>query len=198
MGKPPGTSTATGSSSAASSKIDKKKSKKRERVEEEEEVYVVEKILDKRVLEDGTVLYYLKWRNYPESDNTWEPVTNLDCDELISEFEKVYALSQVHSSKGASAASSPPKKKRTNKKPNNGYDAANEPIGFERGYEAEEIIGATDLDGQIMFNIKWKGADILDWVPAKEANVKCPQVVIKYYESCLTWKTEDDGESGDS
>ena len=34
-----------------------------------------------------------------------------------------------------------------------------------------------------------KGADILDWVPAKEANVKCPQVVIKYYESCLTWKT---------
>ena len=61
----------------------------------------------------------------------------------------------MHSSKGASAASSPPKKKRTNKKPNNGYDAANEPIGFERGYEAEEIIGATDLDGQIMFNIKW-------------------------------------------
>jgi len=90
------------------------------------------------------------------------------------------------------------KKKRTHKKQNNGYDASNEPIGFERGYEAEEIIGATDLDSQIMFNIKWKGADILDWVPAKEANVKCPQVVIKYYESCLTWKTEEDGESGDS
>ena len=62
---------------------------------------------------------------------------------------------QVHSSKGASAASSPPKKKRTHKKQNNGYDASNEPIGFERGYEAEEIIGATDLDSQIMFNIKW-------------------------------------------
>ena len=56
MGKP--------SASASSSKhgTEKKKSKKRERVEEEEEVYVVEKILDKRVLEDGTVLYYLKWR----------------------------------------------------------------------------------------------------------------------------------------
>ena len=34
-----------------------------------------------------------------------------------------------------------------------------------------------------------KNTDILDWVPAKEANVKCPQVVIKYYENCLTWKT---------
>ena len=40
-----------------------KKSKKRDRAEtEEEEVYVVEKILDKRVIPDGTVLYYLKWR----------------------------------------------------------------------------------------------------------------------------------------
>jgi len=193
----PKTSTPTSKpSSSATNSVDKKKSssKKRERVEEEEEeVYVVEKIIDKRVLEDGTVLYYLKWRNYPESDNTWEPVTNLDCDELISEFEK------VHSSKGASAAAnSPPKKKRSTNKKNNGYSATNEPIGFERGYEAEEIIGATDLDGQIMFNIKWKGADILDWIPAKEANVKCPQVVIKYYESCLTWKNEDDDESGDS
>ena len=56
MGKP---STAAGSSKHSG---EKKKSKKRERVEEEEEVYVVEKILDKRVLEDGTVLYYLKWR----------------------------------------------------------------------------------------------------------------------------------------
>ena len=47
-----------------SAKGEKKKSKKRERVEEEEEeeIYVVEKILDKRVLEDGTILYYLKWR----------------------------------------------------------------------------------------------------------------------------------------
>jgi len=172
-----------------------KKSKKRDRAEaEEEEVYVVEKILDKRVIPDGTVLYYLKWRNYPESDNTWEPVTNLDCDELISEFEKVWAANN-HSQKGASAGSTSPSKKKRSSKKNNGFnDVGNEPIGFERGYEAEEIIGATDLDGQIMFNIKWKNTDILDWVPAKEANVKCPQVVIKYYENCLTWKTEDDAE----
>ena len=97
-------------------------------------------------------------------------VSNLDCDELITEFEK------EHSSRGASAVNEPPKKKRSQKKQNNGLDSS-ELIGFERGFEAEEIIGATDLDGQIMFNIKWKGADILDWVPSKEANVKCPQVV---------------------
>ena len=53
-----------------------------------DDVYVAEKILDKRVLPDGTVLYYVKWRNYPETDNTWEPVINLDCDELLSEFEE--------------------------------------------------------------------------------------------------------------
>ena len=31
----------------------------------------------------------------------------------------------------------------------------NEPIGFERGLEPEEILGATEQDGQILFLMKW-------------------------------------------
>ncbi|VVC30845.1 Chromo shadow domain,Chromo domain, conserved site,Chromo/chromo shadow domain,Chromo domain [Cinara cedri] len=55
-------------------------------LDEPEEEYSVEKILDKRVKE-GKVEYYLKWRGYSDDDNTWEPVENLDCEELIVEFE---------------------------------------------------------------------------------------------------------------
>ena len=49
--------------------------------------YSVEKIVDKSD-RFGQVRYLIKWKGYDESDNTWEPIDNLYCDDLIEEFEK--------------------------------------------------------------------------------------------------------------
>ena len=43
-----------------------------------EELYSIEKILDKRIRKGGRAEYLIKWLNYPESENTWEPENNLD------------------------------------------------------------------------------------------------------------------------
>ncbi|KAM0728277.1 Chromobox protein-like protein 1 [Formica fusca] len=61
--------------------------------------------------------------------------------------------------------------------------------GFKRGLEADKILGSADDNGELMYLMQWKGTDAVDMVPAKEANIKCPQIVIRFYEDRLAWHT---------
>ncbi|GFW81660.1 chromobox protein homolog 5 [Trichonephila clavipes] len=149
--------------------------------------------LKRRRIVDGKVQYFLKWHGYPNEDNTWEPEENLDCPEIIKEFEKQWTAKNKFESNekkrklnGAEPASDPPAKKKTEV----GLKSSSvddKPRGFDRQLEPERIVGATDTTGELMFLIKWKGCDEADLVPSKTANLRCPQIVIKFYEERLIW-----------
>ena len=111
--------------------------------------------------------YLLKWIGYPEDENTWEPEDNLNRPDLISKYE------DEHCTKTTPAVTTSSSSKDRfdgdvidggiNRKKNGSNDLKLEeetsedigPVGFDRGLEPEEILGATEEDGQILFLMKW-------------------------------------------
>eukprot|EP00096_Caligus_rogercresseyi_P002782 TRINITY_DN1507_c0_g1_i1.p1 TRINITY_DN1507_c0_g1~~TRINITY_DN1507_c0_g1_i1.p1 ORF type:complete len:188 (-),score=56.27 TRINITY_DN1507_c0_g1_i1:160-642(-) len=157
-----------------------------------EEEYIVDHIIDKRI-RNGKTEYYLAWKGYGPEENTWEPKENLDCPELIKTFEDKFKAKKEKNGGGSMGGNSPAVKEvqKTLSHP----EEDSRPRGFDRGLQAERIIGATDTSGELMFLIKWKGSDEADLVPARQANVKCPSVVIQFYEERLSWHTSSKDEN---
>jgi len=161
--------------------------------EEEEEEFSVEKVLCKRV-KNGKLEYLLKWKGYSDEDNTWEPAENLDCPELISAFEeqdKKKKEKEKEKKRKTGPTGGPAGDDAAAKKKKKPAEDDSKPRGFDRGLDPDRIIGATDSSGELMFLIKWKGSDEADLVPARQANVRCPQTVIQFYEERLTWHTSN-------
>lgn len=155
----------------------------------DEPEFIVEKILDSRT-RSGRTEYLLKWKGYNDSENTWEPEENLDCPDLIAEFQE-NRKKAVEKRKQPVVPPSPSDSEKAKKKKDDKIR------GFERGLEPEKILGATDSSGELTFLIKWKGSEEADLVPARIANIKCPQTVIKFYEERLTWHTHSSKEEED-
>lgn len=240
---------------------------KRSNIKVDDEEYVVEKVCDKRILGNGRIEYFLKWKGYSSSQNTWEPIEHIDCPKLIREFEELLRKKQLptkRSSEDKPVVSKKPKittpstrtsltkknslveKKITShhlisstnkisdekkviayhpvmstnkisaekkviphhqntsmnrisieklnkvKGGNNSVKIREQPgvlKGFDKGLVPETILGATDVSGELMFLMKWQHTDEADLVRSADARIKCPLVVIEFYEKNLKWSS---------
>ncbi|CAF0817411.1 unnamed protein product [Adineta ricciae] len=169
--------------------------------DEGSERFEIERIVDKRYRNDR-LEYLIKWRGYPDSQNTWEPSSNIEGEqesELLAEYE-AYNKQQQH--KLGNSGQRPllnnnnnisPSKRRNDELMNSGmkkrpgFQSTNTPSGFDRGFEAEKVLGATDSAGELMLLVKWRHSDEADLVPARIVNVKCPNLVIEFYEQHSFW-----------
>ncbi|CAI9781653.1 unnamed protein product [Fraxinus pennsylvanica] len=62
--------------------------------------YEIEAVRRKRVRK-GQVQYLIKWRGWPEAENTWEPVKNLlQCSDVIDAFEESLITGKSRSARG--------------------------------------------------------------------------------------------------
>uniref|UniRef100_A0A803TTC3 Chromo domain-containing protein n=1 Tax=Anolis carolinensis TaxID=28377 RepID=A0A803TTC3_ANOCA len=149
-----------------------------------EEEFEVQDILDS-CFHRRRLQYLIDWVGFGPEERSWEDASTVHTPDLVRRFHQAYPTKPRPRdsrgralNEGALGEGIEPKQQREEKE---------EPMGFVRGLDPERIIGATNSSGELMFLMKWKDSDEADLVLAKEANVKCLQIVIAFYEECLTW-----------
>lgn len=154
-GRPSGKTPAAGKSPA------KKPAQKKAAANEP--AYEVEKVVGSKMIR-GEKHFQIRWKGYTAKDDTWEHVSDLNCPELIKQFDqerKKPAATKKGRKSAASAADT------------NGVEDS-------KDYEVEEIVDEKTERGKKLYLVKWKGYASSEntWEP--ETSLSCPDLVVKY------------------
>ncbi|ODN00324.1 Chromobox protein 5 [Orchesella cincta] len=167
-----------------------------------EGVYVVERIDGKQVVE-GVTYYFIKWKGWDESANTWEPIEHLDgCSELLDAFSKREAEKRSHKRRAGSK----------NGRRDSDEEDENEISETQRNMRSYGILtewpadkepisveGVITVDGALTYVVKRRarlGSRQLDrtntiLVHADGFRENYPQLVIAFYQGRVLWCEPD-------
>ncbi|KZL81814.1 chromo domain-containing protein [Colletotrichum incanum] len=175
----------------------------------EPDEYVVEKILDHQVAEDGTVNFRVKWEGYEKkADQTWEPEDSLKdgASEILEEYlrklggrealfeEKSKAKTTKKRGRPSGSSSTPPATSKKSKR--NGHPAESTPSASVKEAkskawtlpsgsweeEVESIDACEDEEsGSLIIYLNWRNGQKTKH--SKEVVYKrCPQKMLQFYE----------------
>ncbi|CAG5105646.1 Oidioi.mRNA.OKI2018_I69.chr1.g2320.t1.cds [Oikopleura dioica] len=102
---------------------------------EAEKEWVIEAIVNHRYVENE-IKYLIKWKNWPSSSNSWEPLEHMNCNIMIEEYH------QKHRAKAEEF--------------NKHFSRRQEDTGFGRNMKPERILGFSDEYADLTILIKWK------------------------------------------
>ena len=166
------------------------------------ETYNVEKIKAKRITDDGDIEYLIKWRSFEDSfceheyqpvmGTTWEPLVNLNCSQMIKQFESEHPARWNDVSKVNSTS---PKYKMRRKQQiihtgsgssiNSSSDEGNNKdeiqTYFEDEYAVEAILDRRAISiNNVEYLVKWKNYEEKDstWEPAE--NLYCFNLIKRF------------------
>lgn len=154
--------------------------------------FPVEAIRDKK-MEDGSVKYLVKWTNWSEESNTWEPIANLEnVMYLVKEFENGSSSNIKQGISFEAASEKSEKEMSSNFESNSEYDSDS---SFEDGSLSQDIplriLSMKEFDKEVFAECEWmmrKKDGIIPnktFVNREDLKSKYPLMLCDYYESKL-------------
>lgn len=102
-------------------------------------IWVVEKVLEKRLTKDNGIEYKIKWEGFGKKHNTWEPRENVEGLSLVTMFEHKLATESIDG-------------KKSDWREVSYTDAIKENF-----WKIEKIMGKRRRSGKIQYLVKWEG-----------------------------------------
>ncbi|XP_045482715.1 chromobox protein homolog 1-like isoform X2 [Harmonia axyridis] len=161
-----------------------------------------ERVKDVVIDEQGNKIYLVKWFGFPEEENTWVSESHLKSislsfSHLMDEFNKSRQAVQNQGGHSSGlqdmAAGVDFRNARRQQCPyeRHQFPEAGEDFPYGGPEYPYEVIGLIENGDDYDVILKWHNKDSLEVIPRRVAKQIWPEVIMRYFEDNLVWRSSD-------